>query len=331
MVCLQFGRVQAAALAAAGMFCLAASEKLAAQSEATPVNVTYTATGVFASPPPIAGNDLFELAGEPFSISVTASSAAKPVSHTRSEAKYTKLMMAGTVTSGIEPTMPLSISDTQATLELTVNPKYDLLTFFSPVAGGVIGYPIDIEAVIQMPPGTISKPTIHPFSSITLGPCTSPVPPGPCVDQVTYKDPQTGQSTTLGIASGTLVATIPGKDATEEQAGVQLHAGGAQVVTAHADGTQSLRAIGDTPVELGDSSDKVALRFFASGVRAGAEIHVQIAGQDVPVLYAGPAGHFAGLDEVSVALPRSLAGSGYVEVSLTVDGQTASPLHIHIQ
>jgi hypothetical protein len=32
-----------------------------------------------------------------------------------------------------------------------------------------------------------------------------------------------------------------------------------------------------------------------------------------------------------VEIPRSLAGMGDVEATLTVDGQTAEPVHIHIQ
>jgi uncharacterized protein (TIGR03437 family) len=58
---------------------------------------------------------------------------------------------------------------------------------------------------------------------------------------------------------------------------------------------------------------------------------VQIAGQDVPVRYAGATGHFPGLDEVTVEVPRSLAGIGDADVVLTADGQTASPVRIHIQ
>jgi uncharacterized protein (TIGR03437 family) len=199
---------------------------------------------------------------------------------------------------------------------------------FAPVS--VVDTPIYVTASIQMPPGTISKPLVHPFAAITLGPC---VAPGPCIDTVVYEDPSTGASTTLGIASGTLKATIPsgGPDAAEEPASVQLHTGGAQVITAHADGTKTVRPIGTAPVDLGDSSDSVALQFYASGVRDGSAIHVQIAGHDVPVLYNGAAGHFAGLDEISVKVPRSLAGSGNVDVELTVDGRTASPVHIQIQ
>jgi uncharacterized protein (TIGR03437 family) len=73
------------------------------------------------------------------------------------------------------------------------------------------------------------------------------------------------------------------------------------------------------------------LQFYASGVRDAADVHVQIAGQEAPVRYAGASGHFPGLDEVTVELPRSMAGMGDVDVVLTVDGQAASPVRIHIQ
>jgi uncharacterized protein (TIGR03437 family) len=110
-----------------------------------------------------------------------------------------------------------------------------------------------------------------------------------------------------------------------------LHADAVEVITAHADGTQSVRPLQGAPVDLLASSDKVMLRFYASGVRDASEVHVQIAGQEAPVFYSGPAGHFPGLDEVVVELPRSLAGMGQVDVVLTADGQTASPVPIHIQ
>jgi hypothetical protein len=319
MVCFHFRKMQAVAIVAAGIFCVATSEKLVAQSETTAPNVTYTATGVFASPP-LNGNDLFQLQDQPFSISILANAATVPTDHGPHWASYTMLKMAGSVTSGLEPT-PLTIQSAHTSIELaTGNPSYDVFAMFAPV--NVIGIEIDVLATLHMPAGTIANALIHPFAKIPLGP----------PDNMVYTDPTTGASTTLGIASGTLVATIPtGETATEAPASVQLHAGGAQVITAHADGTRSVRSIGGAPVDLGASSDVVALRFYASGVREGAEIHAQIAGHDVPVLYAGPAGHFAGLDEISVKVPRSLAGSGNVDVALTVDGRTASPIHIQIQ
>jgi uncharacterized protein (TIGR03437 family) len=317
-------KIHAVAIAAAAMYCLAASETLAAASPDTAPNVTYSASGTFAYPQ-VSGGDVFRLAGEPFSIKVVANAALVPTSHGANWAKYTKLKMTGEVTSAIE-TSPVSISSANASIELaTGNPSYDLFTFFSPV--NVAGTTVDVTATIQMPPGTIAKAQIHPFAPITLS----------AIDTVVYACPTgsttcTGSSTTLDIASGTLGATIPGGGTDmEAPASVQLHAAGAQVITAHADGTKSVRPVGAAPVDLGDSSDMVALQFYASGVRDGAEIRVQIAGQDVPVRYAGPAGYFAGLDEVIVGIPRSMAGSGNVDVALTVDGRAAEPVHIQIQ
>jgi hypothetical protein len=110
-----------------------------------------------------------------------------------------------------------------------------------------------------------------------------------------------------------------------------LHGDAVEVITAHADGTQSVRPLQGAPVDLSGSSDKVMLQFYASGVRDASEVHVRIAGQEAPVLYYGAAGHFQGLDEVIVEVPRGLAGMGQVDVVLTADGQTASPVRVAIQ
>jgi hypothetical protein len=135
-------------------------------------------------------------------------------------------------------------------------------------------------------------------------------------------------STTLSV-SGTAAATVyTGKD---PQVNALLHPNGVRVITTHADGTQSVRPMRAAPVDLGAPSDTVMLRFYASGVRDASDVHVRIAGQDVPVIYSGASGHFPGFDEVTVELPRSLAGMGDVDVVLTADGQTASPVRIHIQ
>ncbi|HXM42283.1 MAG TPA: hypothetical protein VN924_13605 [Bryobacteraceae bacterium] len=110
-----------------------------------------------------------------------------------------------------------------------------------------------------------------------------------------------------------------------------LHNNAVQVITAHADGSQSQRPLTAAPVDPGASTDKTMLQFYASGVRDASEVHVQIAGQEVPVVYAGPAGHFPGLDEVTVEVPRSLSGMGESDVVLTADGESASPVRIHVQ
>jgi hypothetical protein len=296
---------------------LAAAEKLVAQSPATAPNVTYTASGIFASPQ-VSGADVFQLAGQPFSISVVASAASVPTKNGLSWAEYTKLTMTGEVRSGLLPMQPYPISSKDTSMELaTGNPDYDALAIFAPVT--VIGAEVNVLAAIQMPPDTIHNALIHPF--------TVPVTLSPANATVSYSDGYA--STTLAIQSGTVNATIPA--ATQLKASAQLHANGAQAVTYHGDGTASMRPVHDAPVDLGGQGEMVSLVFHASGVRGASEVHVQIAGQQAPVLYAGPADHFPGLDEVHVQLPRSLAGSGAADVVLTVDGQTSNPVPIRVR
>jgi uncharacterized protein (TIGR03437 family) len=51
----------------------------------------------------------------------------------------------------------------------------------------------------------------------------------------------------------------------------------------------------------------------------------------VPVLSAGAQMQYAGLDQVNVELPSSLAGKGEVPVVLTADGQTANTVLINVR
>jgi hypothetical protein len=216
MIC--FRKLHAVDLTAAAMLCLAVSAKLVAASpDTTAPNITYAATGTFANPQ-LSGADVFKLAGESFNIMVVVNASTVPTSHGARWAKYTDLPLTGTISTGLEPT-PYTIDSKYTSIELaTGNPSYDVFAMFAPVS--VVDTPIYVIATIEMPPGTIAKPLAHPFAAITLGPCKQPVPPGPCVDTVTYSDPSTGASTTLGITSGTLTATIPSgdPDATEAPA-----------------------------------------------------------------------------------------------------------------
>jgi uncharacterized protein (TIGR03437 family) len=56
-----------------------------------------------------------------------------------------------------------------------------------------------------------------------------------------------------------------------------------------------------------------------------------IAGQSVPVTYAGPQPQFPGLDQVDVLLPASLKGAGQVRVSITADGVVSNDVALMFQ
>jgi hypothetical protein len=295
-------------IATAAIGCLTSSENLFAAAQ----NVTYTASGVFGGVK--SGADLFKLQGQPFSISVVASEAAVAKSHGPLWAAYNALKMTGTVQSGLLPT-PVAISNSSTSIELaTGNPSYDVFELYSPVK--VIGLTLTISANIDLPKTAFTNDHILPFASVAL----------PATATMSYSDTT---NTTVLYLTGTLVAKVTAGATTNSD--VVLHGEGARSITAHGDGTQSVRSIGAAPVDSGASADVVALEFYASGVRDGSAIEVRIGGQSVPVLYAGPAERFAGLDQISVQLPRSLAGSGDADVLLTVDGQSAEPVRIQIQ
>jgi uncharacterized protein (TIGR03437 family) len=65
----------------------------------------------------------------------------------------------------------------------------------------------------------------------------------------------------------------------------------------------------------------------------GKSVVVTVGGQDVGVLYWGPAGaNLTGVEQVNVGpLPRSLAGARRANIILTADGQTANPVQVAIK
>lgn len=297
----------------AAVACFAPGEKAVA---ATGTTITYTASGTFASTP-TSGADTLKLAGEPFSVSIAVSSATKPYKTGKNWADYDKLKLTGSVHSGLLGATPVNIASGEASITQAINPgQDDLFTLQAPVK--VVGISLTIKASITLPSGTIATPLLAPF--------TSPVKLTATDAALTYSDGTA--STVLAIQSGSLTATVP---AAAAAAAVVLHSGGAQAFTLHADGTATVQSIGAAPVDLGFSTDRVTLRFYASGVRDASEVHVQIAGEEASIVYAGASGYFPGLDEVMVSAPQSLVGRGAVAVTLTADGQTAEPVGMRIQ
>ena len=81
------------------------------------------------------------------------------------------------------------------------------------------------------------------------------------------------------------------------------------------------------------ASDKVFLELFGTGLRSAGQsnVSVKIGTTDVEVSYAGAQGSFQGLDQVNVALPSSLSGSGDLVVQLTAAGMAANPVRLTIK
>jgi uncharacterized protein (TIGR03437 family) len=85
------------------------------------------------------------------------------------------------------------------------------------------------------------------------------------------------------------------------------------------------------PIDLGPNGTKVVLTLYGTGIRgrsSQAAVTVQISGMDAPVEYAGPQAQFAGLDQLNVVIPRVLAGSGEVDLTVKVDGILANTVRV---
>src|SRR5262249_42918284 len=87
------------------------------------------------------------------------------------------------------------------------------------------------------------------------------------------------------------------------------------------------------PIDL-SGDDQVFLLLFGTGIlgrSALAAVSAQIGGAGAEVLYAGAQGDLVGLDQVNLRLPRSLAGRGEVDVTLTVDGKVANTVKVVVK
>ncbi len=87
------------------------------------------------------------------------------------------------------------------------------------------------------------------------------------------------------------------------------------------------------PIDLGPPSDEVYLVLFGTGFRQTntSGVTVKIGGQGLPVLYVGPQGEFAGLDQINVLLPGSLTGKGETGVEIKANGSSANTVRIHLK
>jgi uncharacterized protein (TIGR03437 family) len=157
-----------------------------------------------------------------------------------------------------------------------------------------------------------------------------------------------------GVATGTAQVTITSSDGTKSTASVpiaavapglftlnnvslaaanalRVSAGGArtpQMVYA-----QSAGAIVANPIDLGAASDQTYLELYGTGLQGAgtASVTATVGGLTVLVLYAGPQASFAGLDQINIQIPSSLAGKGNVNIQLTAGGIAANAVQITIK
>lgn len=118
----------------------------------------------------------------------------------------------------------------------------------------------------------------------------------------------------------------------------------ALVLRVKANGTQSYEPVVEfnqaqnkfvaRPIDLGPEGEKVFLVLFGTGIRGRTQLSAvtaRVGGINSPVLYAGPQGDFAGLDQVNIELPRQLVGRGEVDVTCMANNFGANSVKVVIK
>lgn len=93
---------------------------------------------------------------------------------------------------------------------------------------------------------------------------------------------------------------------------------------AECDGDGLCRA---APIDLGPPGSRATLELYGTGIRGRSSLETvtcSVGDESAPVLLAGPVPDRPGLDQVHIALPRSLAGKGLATLRLSVDGTEAN-------
>lgn len=361
-------KMRSLALAATVISGFGAAQNMVAACPSTVIK--YAASGVFGATV-IGGKDLLKLAGEPFSITLYACESLVPTRKGSDYSAYYPIVMQYTVKSALQTqpysnsgkatfiltVPPVGLDSVQVTSPLAVlgstvtihgNLALPSGTFTTTSIGPFPSSSVTTsksEFVYTLTPGAWKPNTAYVVNAKVLDPngntqqattggiSGSSAPTwnttinGTTTDgTVVWTNEGPPAPTTLpviGTASGTVYTPAA-------KVSPRLHSSGMQVITVPGDGTQSVKPLAGA-VDPAATFDRTMLKFYAAGVRDASELHVHMGGQEVPVVSFGASGQFPGLDEVTVEVPRSMAGMGDVEVSLKADGQAAEPIHIRIQ
>ena len=132
----------------------------------------------------------------------------------------------------------------------------------------------------------------------------------------------------IGTSSGAvIIAPVAPSIFTVNESGSGLPAG--LVTRVLPDGTQSAAVLTAAPVDFSGGAT-VYLTLYGTGIRGTAQANVScsINNTAMPVSYAGPQGSFDGLDQVNVALPPNLQGSGTVVLTVTAAGRVSNQVSV---
>jgi uncharacterized protein (TIGR03437 family) len=165
-------------------------------------------------------------------------------------------------------------------------------------------------------------------------------------DQINFLVPA---ATAVGTATITVNGTLSGKTLSAQveiaalapalfSVGADIAA--ADVVDVALDGTQTYGltftvqsgTFAPAPIDV-TQPGQVYLELYGTGFDAASagSTTVEVQGVAVPVTYSGPQPTIAGLDQINIQLPPSLAGTGVASVSVSIGGHTSNAVYVTIR
>ena len=176
-----------------------------------------------------------------------------------------------------------------------------------------------------------------PLFAVTPGQANVLVPAGLAAGPATVT--VLHDSTAVLAASATIAPSAPGLY-TANADGAGAAAANAYLVSASNQRVNQAVATCNPPaarsclpasLSLGAATDALYIELYGTGIRGAVSVQCFVAGQSVPVLYAGPVASYAGLDQVNISIPKSLAGAGDVRVYVVADGAASNVVGLKIQ
>ncbi len=233
-------------------------------------------------------------------------------------------------------TLAVANSSNSVTADLS-----NLISISSTASGSPKVAPGSIVAAYGTNLGTTSSVTVTDSQGTTQPAMISVVTPG----QVNFYIPASvapGIATvTIGQQSGgVLIDTVAPGLYSADSTGSGVAAAGAATYSASGTFTPQNVATCSTsgctavPLDLGGPTDRLIVSLYGTGLRGYtglANVSATIGTAMAQVLSVGAQGQYAGLDQVNVVVPPSLAGAGEVPIILRIDGQTANVVAISVK
>jgi len=160
-------------------------------------------------------------------------------------------------------------------------------------------------------------------AGLAAGPATVTVLPGATTAL-------TGSTTIASSAPGLYSANVDGAGVAAADAFLMTASDQTVNQTVFTCNPPAVRSCLASPLSLGGATDTLYIELYGTGIRGASSVQGFAGGQSVPVLYAGPAS-YAGLDQVNISIPKSLAGTGDVRVYVVADGAASNVVGLTIQ